>query len=162
MNRQLLIVVSVLFLGCSSSRHLEKPPMFTFWKVERDTVWSLRDTVVVSPADSCLMEALLECDSNGRALLSRVLSLQTGRRVTQRVELKENHLRVASHVDADSIPAQMKDRQVTLQQEKVVTVERVVNVVKGYQWFFIYSGILLWVLIVIGLLIRFLRVFILK
>jgi len=162
MNRLLLIVASVLFLGCSSSRHLEKPASLTFWKVERDTVWSLRDTVVVSPADSCLMEALLECDSNGRALLSRVLSLQTGQRVTQQVKLKDNHLRVASRVDADSIPAQMKDRQVTSKEEKVVTVERVVNVVKGYQWFFIYSGILMWVLIVVGLFIRLLRLFIIK
>lgn len=162
MNRLLVILVSVLFLGCSSSRHLEKSPSLTFWKVERDTVWSLRDTVVVSPPDSCLMEALLECDSNGRALLSRVLSLQTGQRLTQKVELKENRLRVASRVKADSIPAQMKDMQVSLQEEKVVTVERVVNVVKGYQWFFIYSGILLWVLIVVGLLIRLLRVFIIK
>jgi len=162
MNRQFLIVVSVLFLGCSSSRHLDKPPMLTFWKVERDTVWSLRDTVVVSPPDSCLMEALLECDSNGRALLSRVLSLQTGQRLTQQVELKENHLRIASRVNADSITAQMKDRQVTSKEEKVVTIERVVNVVKGYQWFFIYSGILLWILILVGLVIRLLRVFILK
>lgn len=157
-----MILASGLLLSCSSSRHLEKPPSLTFWKVERDTVWSLRDTVVVSPADSCLMEALLECDSNGQALLSRVLSLQTGRRVTQQVELKENHLRVQSQVATDSIPAQLKDMQVTVQEEKVVTVERVINVVKGYQWFFIYSGFVFWVLVVAGLVIRLFRVFIIK
>ena len=143
----IVILASLLLAGCSASRKGRSPASLTFWKIQKDTVFVPRDTTIISPADSCLVEALLECDSIGQAHIMNILTLEEGLKVKQKVKIIDNILTVAAWVDTASIVAAWQDMVVTVKEDKTFTEFVEVNHIKSYQWFFIYSGIILWVLL---------------
>ena len=148
MKKYLIVIFACLLLaGCAASRKGRSPASLTFWKIQKDTVFVPRDTIIISPADSCLVEALVECDSIGQAHIMNILTLEEGLKVKQKVKIIDNILTVAAWVDTASIVAAWNEMVVTVQEEKILTVTERVNYVKSYQWFFIYSGGVLWILL---------------
>jgi len=142
----ILILVCFLMAGCKTTKR--SPASLTFWKIQKDTVYIPRDTTIVSPADSCLLEAMLECDSIGQAHIFKILTLEEGLKVKQRVKIIDNILTVAARVDTASIVAAWQQMVVSVKEEKVETIVERVNFVRSYQWFFIYSGGVFWLLLI--------------
>lgn len=162
MKNLLIISVCLIVAGCSGLRRSQTIPSMTFWKIQHDTVYIPRDTTFILPADSCLIQALIECDSMGLARISEILKLKNGIRVTQQVDLKDNILIVQAFVDTASIVARWMERQVTVKEEKVVTIEKRVNFIKGSQWFFIYCGYLFCFIAAATLVILIIRIWLKK
>jgi len=157
-----IILACLLMVGCSSLRRNQPTSGLTFWKVQRDTVYIPRDTIMMFPADSCLIQALVECDSTGKASLSEIQQLKNGKKVRQQMVIKDNVLQVEAIVDSAAIAARWWERVITVSDEKVITIEKKVNFIKGFQYFLIYSGIVFWVCSLIYALLRLLRIYLSK
>jgi len=162
MKNLLIISACLIVAGCSGSRKLQNIPSMTFWKIQHDTVYIPRDTTFILPADSCLIQALIECDSTGLARISEILKLKNGKRVTQQIDLKDNVLIVQAFVDTASIVARWMEKQITVKEEKIVTIEKRVNFIKGSQWFFIYCGYLFFLIAAVYVIIRIIRIYLKK
>ena len=162
MKKLLIILVCLIVAGCSGSRKLQNIPSMTFWKIQHDTIYVPRDTTFILPADSCLIQALIECDSTGLARISEILKLKSGKRVTQQISMKDNILNVQAFVDTASIVARWMERQITVKEEKIVTVEKPVNYIKGSQWFLIYCGYLFCFIAATALVILIIRIWLKK
>ncbi|TSA23997.1 MAG: hypothetical protein D4R67_12575 [Bacteroidetes bacterium] len=162
MKNLLIISVFLIVAGCSVSKKLQNIPSTTFWKIQHDTVYIPRDTTFILPADSCLIQALIECDSTGLARISEILRLKNGIRVNQQIAMKDNILIVQAFVDTASIVARWMERQITVKEEKIVTVEKPVNYIKGSQWFFIYCGYLFCFIAAAALVILIIRIWVKK
>ena len=144
MKKYLIVILTCFILiGCSSNRRVH-----TSWKIQKDTIYIPRDTTIISPADSSLLEALVVCDSAGLAHIKKILTLEEGLKVKQKVKIIDNILTVAAKVDTSSIVAAWQDMVVSVQEEKVQTIIEKVNHIRSYQWFFIYSGGIFWLLLI--------------
>ena len=53
---------------------------------------TIRDTVIQVQPDSSIVQALIKCDSTGRARLEEIRTLKESARVRQTLELKDNRL----------------------------------------------------------------------
>lgn len=158
----MILATCVLLTGCSGSRKLQNIPSLTFWKIQHDTLYIPRDTTFILPPDSCLIQALVECDSTGLARISEILRLKSGIRVTQQISMEDNILKVQAFVDTASIVARWMERQVSVKEEKIITIEKPVNVIKGSQWFFIYCGYLFCFIAAAAVILLFIRIWIKK
>ena len=162
MKNLFIILVCLIVAGCSGSKKLQNIPSMTFWKIQHDTVYIPRDTTFILPPDSCLIQALIECDSSGLARISEILKLKNGKRVTQQIAMKDNILNVQAFVDTASIVARWMERQITVKEEKIVTIEKRVNYIKGSQWFFIYCGYLFCLVAAVYAIILLIRIYLKK
>ena len=162
MKTLMILATCVLLTGCSGSRKLQNIPSLTFWKIQHDTLYIPRDTTFILPPDSCLIQALVECDSTGLARISEILRLKSGIRVTQQISMEDNILKVQAFVDTASIVARWMERQVSVKEEKIITIEKPVNVIKGSQWFFIYCGYLFCFIAAAAVILLFIRIWIKK
>ena len=162
MKNLFIILVCLIVAGCSGSKKLQNIPSMTFWKIQHDTVYIPRDTTFILPPDSCLIQALIECDSTGLARISEILKLKNGKRVTQQIAMKDNILIVQAFVDTASIVARWMERQITVKEEKIVTIEKRVNYIKGSQWFFIYCGYLFCLVAAVYAIILLIRIYLKK
>ena len=64
---------------------------------------TVRDTVIQVQPDSSIVEALIRCDSTGRARLEEISTLKESVRVQQTLTLKENKLTAKTIVDSMGI-----------------------------------------------------------
>lgn len=107
--------------------------------------------------DSALVRALVECDSTGRAHLTRLLEYRAGERVrVPEVRLSDNILTATATVDSMSIYLAMKDRFTervrTEYIESVRTVE--VNRLNRWQKFWMRTGQIMLLALTAGLFLR--------
>lgn len=117
----------------------------------------IKDSTVFIDPDSSLLQALLACDSNGQVMLKNLLSYQNGKHAkVPEVAISNNKLTVKSRVDSFSIYFWWKlthassDSSHYREKKTVITMppERV-NYVTGWQHFFIKSGQVLWVALIV-------------
>ncbi len=111
---------------------------------------TVRDTVIQVQPDSSIVEALIRCDSTGRARLEEIRTLRQSARVRQTLALKDNRLTTKAVVDSMGIYLTYKDRY--KEEVKVQTIETViekeVNILKWWQKALMVLGIMFIILIV--------------
>ena len=120
---------------------------------------TVRDTVIQVQPDSSIVEALIRCDSTGRARLEEIQTLRQSARVQQTLVLKDNCLTSKAVVDSMGIYLTYKDRY--KEEQKVQTIETViekeVNILYWWQKALMWVGVLSCLTIVIMVLLKFLR-----
>ena len=105
---------------------------------------TVRDTVIQVQPDSSIIEALIRCDSTGRARLEEIQTLRQSARVQQTLSLKDNRLTSKAVVDSMGIYLTYKDRY--REEQKVQTIETViekeVNILHWWQKSLMWAGAL--------------------
>lgn len=71
---------------------------------------TIRDTVIQIRPDSSIVQALIMCDSTGRARLEEIRTLKESARIRQTLALKDNKLTAKSVVDSMGIYLTYKER----------------------------------------------------
>ena len=103
---------------------------------------TIRDTVIMVQPDSSIMQALIQCDSTGRARLQEIKALKESARLQQTISIdpeskphKPTVITVKATVDSMGIYLTYKERyKETAQIQKIETViEKEVNVLKWWQ-----------------------------
>ena len=126
---------------------------------------TIRDTVIMVRPDSTIMQALIQCDSTGRARLQEINVLKESARLQQTISMEpEPHpykptvITVKATVDSMGIYLTYKERyKETAQIQKIETViEKEVNVLKWWQKLFITLGIVFIFLIAIKISVKIL------
>lgn len=118
---------------------------------------TIRDTVIQVQPDSSIVEALIRCDSTGRARLEEIQTLRQSARVQQTLALKDNKLTAAAIVDSMGIYLTYKERH--KEEQKVQTIETVlekeVNILKWWQKALMTIGIVSMVILVLIIIAKF-------
>lgn len=102
MNKQLLYIVMIMLLSGCSPRIAQ-----TDYVRSRDSVvvtQIVRDTTVIIRPDSSFIQALIECDSVGKARLKELLAYKAGNNLQVPVlTIKDNILTAKAKIDSTSI-----------------------------------------------------------
>ena len=126
----------------------------------------LRDTVIMVQPDSSILQALVQCDSTGRARLQEINALKESARLQQTIKIdpdpephKPTVITIKTQVDSMGIYLIYKERyKETAEIQQIETViEKEVNILKTWQKVLMWFGVLaiLWILIKILLKIQF-------
>ena len=103
---------------------------------------TIKDTVIQVQPDSSIVQALIRCDSTGRARLEEIRTLKESARVRQTLALKDNRLTAKTVVDSMGIYLTYKERY--KEEQKVQTIETViekeVNILKWWQKALMWMG----------------------
>ena len=124
----------------------------------------LRDTIIMVQPDSSILQALVQCDSTGRARLQEINALKESARLQQTIKIdpdpkphKPTVITIKTQVDSMGIYLIYKERykeSAEIQQIETV-IEKEVNILKTWQKVLMWLGAIS-VIIVIGyLLIKF-------
>ena len=124
----------------------------------------LRDTIIMVQPDSSILQALVQCDSTGRARLQEINALKESARLQQTIKIdpdpkphKPTVITIKTQVDSMGIYLIYKERykeSAEIQQIETV-IEKEVNILKTWQKVLMWLGAMS-VIIVIGyLLIKF-------
>ena len=126
----------------------------------------LRDTIIMVQPDSSILQALVQCDSTGRARLQEINALKESARLQQTIKIdpdpkphKPTVITIKTQVDSMGIYLIYKERYkefAEIQQIETV-IEKEVNILKTWQKVLMWFGALaiLWILIKILLKIQF-------
>ena len=126
----------------------------------------LRDTVIMVQPDSSILQALVQCDSTGRARLQEINALKESARLQQTIKIapdpkphKPTVITIKTQVDSMGIYLIYKERykeSAEIQQIETV-IEKEVKILKTWQKILMWLGALaiLWILIKILLKIQF-------
>ena len=126
----------------------------------------LRDTVIMVQPDSSILQALVQCDSTGRARLQEINALKESARLQQTIKIdpdpephKPTVITIKTQVDSMGIYLIYKERyKETAETQQIENViEKEVNILKTWQKVLMWLGVLaiLWILIKILLKIQF-------
>ena len=103
---------------------------------------TVRDTVIQVRPDSSIVQALIRCDSTGRARLEEIQTLRQSERLRQTISLQNNRLTARATVDSMGIYLTYKDRY--REEQKVQTIETViekeVNILRWWQKALMWAG----------------------
>jgi hypothetical protein len=103
---------------------------------------TVRDTVIQVRPDSSIVQALIRCDSTGRARLEEIQTLRQSERLRQTITLQDNHLTAKATVDSMGIYLTYKNRY--REEQKVQTIETViekkVNILRWWQEALMWAG----------------------
>lgn len=142
MKRGFIFAVGVLALGgCSSRMYPQRTESTEYTVTVTETV---RDTVVQVQPDSSILQALIRCDSTGRARLEEIRTLRESSRVQQTLTMDSPALpyqpmavtvTVKAVVDSMGIYLTFRERHREEQQVRTVetVIEKEVNVLRWWQ-----------------------------
>ena len=118
---------------------------------------TVRDTVIQVQPDSSIVEALICCDSTGRARLEEIQTLRQSARVQQSLALKGNKLTAKAVVDSLGIYLTYKERHKEEQQVRTIesVIEKEVNILKWWQKALMFIGTITVLLAVLSALSGF-------
>ena len=104
---------------------------------------TIRDTVIRVQPDSSIVQALIKCDSTGRARMEEIRTLKESARVQQTLALKDNKLTAKTVVDSMGIYLTYKERHKDEQQVRTIEtiIEKEVNILKWWQKWLMWIGI---------------------
>lgn len=135
-----LIVILTIVQGCCPKLYPYRTENIDHTVITTETV---RDTVIQIQPDTSIVQALIKCDSTGRARLEEIRTLKESARVQQALALKDNWLTAKTVVDSMGIYLTCKERH--REEWKVQTIETIIeketNVLKWWQKFLIIIGI---------------------
>ena len=151
------IIIPILALsaigGCSPKLYPHKTENTEHTVVVTETT---KDTVIQVQPDSSIIQALIRCDSTGRARLEEIRTLKESVRVQQTLALKDNKLTAKAIVDSMGIYLTYKERHKEEQQVQTIetVIEKEVNVLKLWQKALMWVGIISIVLSALSIIIR--------
>ena len=117
---------------------------------------AIKDTVIQVQPDSSIVQALIRCDSTGRARLEEIRTLKESARVRQTLALKDNRLTAKTVVDSMGIYLTYKERHKEEQKIQVVetVTEKEINVLKWWQKALMWIGVIYIILSALSTIIR--------
>ncbi len=117
---------------------------------------TVRDTVLQVQPDSSIVQALIMCDSTGRARLEEIRTLKESSRVKQTLALDDNKLTAKAVVDSMGIFLTYKERYREEQKAQVVetVIEKEVNILKWWQKVLMWTGIVAVSVFLLFLIVR--------
>jgi hypothetical protein len=120
---------------------------------------TVRDTVIQVRPDSLIVQALIRCDSTGRARLEEIQTLRQSERLRQTLSLQDNRLTAKATVDSMGIYLTYKDRY--KEEQKVQTIETViekeVNILRWWQKALMWAGGIAIVALIVFILLRLVK-----
>ena len=158
MKRTIIAMAAILSL--QSCCHKLYPHTTEVTEKTESVTETIRDTVIMVQPDSSILQALVQCDSTGRARLQEINALKESARLQQTISMepepqpyKPTVITVKATVDSMGIYLSYKERyKETAQIQKIETViEKEVNVLKWWQKLFIWLGSISTILIILTL-----------
>ena len=158
MKRTIIAMAAILSL--QSCCHKLYPHTTEVTEKTESVTETIRDTVIMVQPDSSIMQALIQCDSTGRARLQEINALKESVRLQQTISIepepkpyKPAVITVKATVDSMGIYLTYKERyKETAQIQKIETIiEKEVNVLKWWQKLFIWLGSVSTILIILTL-----------
>ena len=120
---------------------------------------TIHDTVIQVQPDSSIVQALIRCDSTGRARLEEIQTLRQSERLRQTISLQDNRLTAKATVDSMGIYLTYKDRY--REEQKVQTIETViekeVNILRWWQKALMWAGGIAIVALIVFILLRLVK-----
>lgn len=133
-----LLAIVFILSSCSSVRPI------TVSTTQKDSIYIkevLRDTIVRVETDSSMIQALIECDSLGRAHLKQLISYVNGERLNPpTIVIKDNILTSTVKTDSLAIYLALKDTYKTDVKVRTETKIVEVNILTWWQRYWIKSG----------------------
>ena len=154
------IIAMAAILSMQSCCHKLYPHTTEVTEKTESVTETIRDTVIMVQPDSSIMQALIQCDSTGRARLQEIKALKESARMQQTISMepepqpyKPTVITVKATVDSMGIYLTYKERyKETAQIQKIeTTIEKEVNVLKWWQKLFIWLGSISTILIILTL-----------
>ena len=163
MRRHIRLLTTLLLLqSCCPKLYPSTTEVIERTEVVKEIV---RDTVVQVQPDSSILQALIQCDSTGRARLQEIQALKESARLQQSIKMESEPLpyqptaiTVKTFVDSMGIYLTYKDRfKESVETREIETIiEKEVNIL--YWW----QKVLMWIGIVFSLLFALKLYFLLK
>ena len=161
-----ILIAMAAILSMQSCCHKLYPHTSEVTEKKETVTEILRDTIIMVQPDSSILQALVQCDSTGRARLQEINALKESARLQQTIKIdpdpkphKPTVITIKTQVDSMGIYLIYKERykeSAELQQIETV-IEKEVNILKTWQKILMWLGALaiLWILIKILLKIQF-------
>ena len=158
MRRCIRLLTTLLVLqGCCPKFYPQTTTTVEHFEVVKEVV---RDTVVQVQPDSSILQALIKCDSTGRARLQEIQTLKESARLQQSIKMEADPLpyqptviTVKATVDSMGIYLTYKDRfKESVETREIETIiEKEVNILHWWQKTLMWAGIIA----IIGICIKF-------
>ena len=159
-----ILIAMAAILSMQSCCHKLYPHTSEVTEKKETVTEILRDTIIMVQPDSSILQALVQCDSTGRARLQEINALKESARLQQTIKIdpdpkphKPTVITIKTQVDSMGIYLIYKERykeSAEIQQIETV-IEKEVNILKTWQKILMWLGAIS-VIIVIGyLLIKF-------
>ena len=161
-----ILIAMAAILSMQSCCHKLYPHTSEVTEKKETVTEILRDTIIMVQPDSSILQALVQCDSTGRARLQEINALRESARLQQTIKIdpdpkphKPTVITIKTQVDSMGIYLIYKERyKETAEIQQIETViEKEVNILKTWQKVLMWLGVLaiLWILIKILLKIQF-------
>ena len=158
MRRCIRLLTTLLVLqGCCPKFYPQTTTTVEHFEVVKEVV---RDTVVQVQPDSSILQALIKCDSTGRARLQEIQTLKESARLQQSIKMEADPLpyqptviTVTATVDSMGIYLTYKDRvkESVERREIEPIIEKEVNILYWWQKLLMGAGIIA----IIGICLQF-------
>ena len=158
MRRYIRLLTTLLVLqSCCPKFYPQTTTTVEHFEVVKEVV---RDTVIQVQPDSSILQALIQCDSTGRARLQEIQTLKESARLQQSIKMEADPLpyqptviTVKATVDSMGIYLTYKDRfKEAVETRKIETIiEKEVNILHWWQKALMWAGIIA----IIGTCIKF-------
>lgn len=147
MRRCIRLLTTLLVLqGCCPKFYPQTTTTVEHFEVVKEVV---RDTVVQVQPDSSILQALIKCDSTGRARLQEIQTLKESARLQQSIKMEADPLpyqptviTVKATVDSMGIYLTYKDRfKESVETREIETIiEKEVNILHWWQKLLMWAG----------------------
>ena len=147
MRRCIRLLTTLLVLqGCCPKFYPQTTTTVEHVEVVKEVV---RDTVIQVQPDSSILQALIQCDSTGRARLQEIQTLKESARLQQSIKMEANPLpyqptviTVKATVDSMGIYLTYKDRfKESVETREIETIiEKEVNILHWWQKLLMWIG----------------------
>ena len=147
MRRCIRLLTTLLVLqGCCPKFYPQTTTTVEHFEVVKEVV---RDTVVQVQPDSSILQALIKCDSTGRARLQEIQTLKESARLQQSIKMEADPLpyqptviTVKATVDSMRIYLTYKDRfKESVETREIETIiEKEVNILHWWQKLLMWAG----------------------
>ena len=151
-----ILIAMAAILSMQSCCHKLYPHTSEVTEKKETVTEVLRDTVIMVQPDSSILQALVQCDSTGRARLQEINALKESARLQQTIKIdpdpephKPTVITIKTQVDSMGIYLIYKERykeSAEIQQIETV-IEKEVNILKTWQKILMWLGALaiLWI-----------------
>ena len=147
MRRCIRLLTTLLVMqGCCPKFYPQTTTTVEHFEVVKEVV---RDTVVQVQPDSSILQALIKCDSTGRARLQEIQTLKESARLQQSIKMEADPLpyqptviTVKATVDSMGIYLTYKDRfKESVETREIETIiEKEVNILHWWQKLLMWAG----------------------
>ena len=147
MRRCIRLLTTLLVLqGCCPKFYPQTTTTVEHFEVVKDVI---RDTVVQVQPDCSILQALIQCDSTGRARLQEIQTLKESARLQQSIKMEADPLpyqptviTVKATVDSMGIYLTYKDRfKESVETREIETIiEKEVNILHWWQKLLMWAG----------------------